>query len=163
MIPHGVSSNILNTSTFIHCKGCRKSCAPELFTDHIRGKTFKQCSDCRYRGHVRRQPTSLQVQSGKKPQYLHPVCVKVNFYFILIKIIFLVPVNSHSVTDADIILCRKCKKNCPSELFVNPTSNALYATCSNCRSQDHAHRYPTVFEPTPIQHPLNHNGKQSII
>lgn len=67
--------------------------------------------------------------------------------------------TANTVTETALILCRKCKKTCPSESFSNAASVTTYATCSNCRLQDHAQRFPTVFEPAPIRDPENNNGK----
>lgn len=58
-----ISQNIIAREiSFVHCKGCKKNCAPELFTDLSGGKTFKQCSDCRRRNYGRRHPNSLLAQ-----------------------------------------------------------------------------------------------------
>ena len=65
----------------------------------------------------------------------------------------------NAVTDTVNVRCRKCRKNYPSELFANPGSNSLYATCLDCRTEEHARRYPTVFEPTTIQGPSEYLGK----
>ena len=55
----------------------------------------------------------------------------------------------NAVIDTAYILCRKCKKNCHPEFFANPSSTSLYATCLNCRTQEHARHFPHVFEPIP--------------
>ncbi|KHJ32512.1 hypothetical protein EV44_g5924 [Erysiphe necator] len=57
----------------------------------------------------------------------------------------------NSVTEIATVYCRMCKKNCSPELFANPASNSSYATCLDCRTQDHNRRYPTVFDPIPTQ------------
>ncbi|KHJ34875.1 hypothetical protein EV44_g3309 [Erysiphe necator] len=36
------------------------------------------------------------------------------------------------------------------------TSTSLYATCFDCRKQEHARHFPTVFEPLPIQRPSDY-------
>lgn len=55
--------NIENRAILIYCKGCKKSCDPNLFNDPIRNKTFKQCGDCRQRDYARRHPV---------PMHAHP-------------------------------------------------------------------------------------------
>ncbi|KHJ30960.1 hypothetical protein EV44_g3290 [Erysiphe necator] len=134
-----------NTNTTF-CKGCRKNCHPSLFYDDIRNKSFKQCSDCRRRVYARRHPEMLQPQTNS--EHLLPTGMPIN----------LPSYNAvNLVTDTAPILCRKCKKTCPPESFANSSSNSLYATCLDCRSQQHERRYPTVFEPTSLQHPINNN------
>lgn len=76
-----------------------------------------------------------------------------------------VPINAQSdntltvVSEIATIFCRKCKKNCVPESFVNAVSNSPHATCLDCRTRDHARRFPTVFEPMPSQGPSDFIGK----
>ena len=51
--------------------------------------------------------------------------------------------------------CTKCRKSYPSSLFANSNDSSLLSTCNNCRTRLHALRFPTAFEPTPIQHNEN--------
>ncbi|KHJ35456.1 hypothetical protein EV44_g3432 [Erysiphe necator] len=136
--------NISENSNFIHCKGCKKNCHPDLFHDPIRNRSFKQCTDCRRRDFNRRHPESLQDQPNSRPQ--HPRALPFNPPTVA-------PFNA--AIDTAYIHCRMCRLNYPSESFANAASNSLYATCSECRSIQHARRYPTVFEPTPNQVPSN--------
>ncbi|KHJ35685.1 hypothetical protein EV44_g3307 [Erysiphe necator] len=135
-------NGISNTSNFIHCKGCKKNCAPEFFTDHARGKTFKQCEDCRQRSYTRRHPQSLY--NGPDPLRLPSTTI---------------PVNAQSDTTINVIteiatmFCRMCKKNCAPESFAHENSISPYSTCLDCRTRDRARRFPTVFEPIPTQRP----------
>ncbi|KHJ34450.1 hypothetical protein EV44_g3390 [Erysiphe necator] len=131
-----------NDSNLIHCKGCKTNRNPTSFYDSVRNRSFKRCHNCRRRDYDRRHPESLRDQPDTRPQQtislsLYPPSVE--------------PFNA--VTDTVNVRCRKCRKNYPSELFANPGSNSLYATCLDCRTEEHARRYPTVFEPTTIQGP----------
>ncbi|KHJ30202.1 hypothetical protein EV44_g1318 [Erysiphe necator] len=139
-VTDGPSLNIPDNLTFVLCKGCKKNCHPDLFHDPIRNRSFKQCSDCRRRDFNRRHSESLQDRPTSRPQHtsalpLNPTNV--------------VPFNA--VIDTAYINCRMCRNDCSSELFANSASNSLYATCLDCRTRDHARRYPTIFEPIPNQ------------
>lgn len=63
-VPHSINDTS-NNPNLVHCKGCKKNCAPDLFTDLTRGKTFKQCGNCRQRKNSRRHPESLQAQPNE--------------------------------------------------------------------------------------------------
>ena len=63
-----LSVNIPSSINFVHCKGCRKNRHPNFFYDLPQNKTYKQCSDCRHRKFVRRNPLSMQTRSVALPQ-----------------------------------------------------------------------------------------------
>ena len=151
--------NISENSNFIHCKGCKKNCHPDLFHDLIRNKTFKQCTDCRRRCFNRRHPDSRQ----QPPIACEWENQSFNFTNFFDKVPLNPPIvsNFDTVVDNTYIYCRKCRKNCPTNLFDNPGSTSLYATCIDCRTQEHARQFPTVFESIPIQGPSEYLGKIS--
>lgn len=65
----GPSVNTSDNINFVHCKGCKKNCHPDLFNDPIRNRLFKQCTNCRRRDFNRRHPESLQNQPTTRPQH----------------------------------------------------------------------------------------------
>lgn len=143
--------NFNSNTNFVHCKGCRKDCAPALFTDLNRGTLFKQCLDCRYRSHIRRHPEASLARVVNEPR----IAINLNE----------TPERdnaSNIIVNTDKLYCAKCKRNCPAYLFNNNSANTFHATCCDCRRRDLSRRYPTVFEPIPtqlpIQLPINNNN-----
>ncbi|POS82647.1 hypothetical protein EPUL_004006, partial [Erysiphe pulchra] len=122
--PQIIDLDMETNTDLTFCNVCKQNRATSLFNGPIHGKIYQSCSICRLQVHNRQHPLNIQA----------PITLEPN-----------IDINR------SMMYCSMCKKNCPSDLFINDTPNSPFSTCSNCRSLQHSRRFPSIFSTRPLK------------